>query len=211
MRILVLGILFFGGSILAFGSVSGVVTVENGVSNKTPVVVYIEKAAEMPIKPALISAKMAQKNETFLPESLVVIKGQKIDFPNQDQVFHNIFSVTPGNEFDLGLYRGGVSKSIEMQTAGEVNVYCNIHPNMEAKILVLQNPFYTTISSDGTFKISDIPGGDYTLVAWSALHEPIKKRVSVYQGNISGLDFKLKLRSKIRHLNKNGEQYGRYK
>ena len=119
--------------------------------------------------------------------------------------------MTPGNEFDLGLYRGGISKSVQMIEPGEVDVYCNIHPNMSAKILVLQNAYFARVTADGGYTLPGVPPGKYTLVAWSPRHEPVKKMVLVTASG-ARVDFSLTPRAATpNHLNKNGEQYGRYK
>jgi len=191
------------GAALVSGKVTGTAVTE--------AVVYIEKAAAPP--PAdPTRPKMAQRNTEFAPGSVVVVQGQKVDFPNEDKVFHNVFSPTPGNEFDLGLYRGGISKSVQMQEPGEVEVFCNIHPNMSAKILVLQNGYFARAAADGSFSLANVPPGRYVLVAWSPNHEPVKKSIVVAASGVVKADFNLGARRDAgSHLNKNGEQYGRYK
>ncbi len=185
------------------GKVSGTAVAE--------AVVYIEKVATA-APPAPVRPKMAQRNTEFAPGSLVVVQGQKIDFPNEDKIFHNVFSPTPGNEFDLGLYRGGISKSVQMQEPGEVEVFCNIHPSMVAKILVLQNGYFARAATDGSFSIPSVPAGRYVLVAWSPNHDPVKKGIIVTASGVVKTDFALGARRDAAgHLNKNGEQYGRYK
>jgi plastocyanin len=188
------------------GGVSGKVSTE-GESSRT--IVYVEKVAK-PAAPSAERPQMTQRNSQFAPDALVVVQGQTVDFPNEDKFFHNVFSLSASNPFDLGLYRGGLSKSVQMQEPGEVEVFCNIHPDMMAKILVLQNTFYVDVAKDGSYSISGLPDGKYTLVAWSASHQPEKKQIEVKSG-AARADFELKPRRKAPHLNKNGEQYGRYK
>jgi len=164
-------------------------------------------AAAQPLPPA----RAEQRDTQFVPRALVVVQNQSIAFPNTDKFYHNVFSPTPGNEFDLGLYRGGASKSVELHEAGEVDVYCNIHPSMEMKILVLQNDLYGQAGADGAYHIANVPPGSYTLVAWSPTHEPVKRAIQVTAGATLKADFTLKKRRDPKaHLNKNGEQYGRY-
>jgi len=189
------------------GSITGTVTAEGGGK---PLVVYIEKA-DPPAKAPTERPKVEQRNTRFNPEVVVVRQGQTLEFPNLDKFYHNVFSVTPGNEFDLGLYRGGVSKTATLDQPGEIDVYCNIHPEMAAKILVLQNDYFAEAAADGSFTIANLPPGNYTLVAWSARHEPQKKPIEVKAGAALKVSFALKPRKAATHLNKNGEQYGRYK
>ncbi len=187
------------------GRVTGVVTADGGLSN--PTIVY----AEDPAAPATSSgrAKIVQKNVTFLPSALVVERGASVDFPNEDKIYHNVFSLTEGNEFDLGLYRGGVSKTAKFDSFGEVLVYCNIHPDMVAKVLVVPPGRYVNVASDGKFAL-DLPAGTWKVVAWSPDHEPVTVKVAVKSD--AKQIFSLKRRKAVtNHLNKNGEQYGRYK
>jgi plastocyanin len=187
------------------GTIRGQVTAEGG----RPWVVYLEKAE--PATPPAARLKIEQKNTRFVPEALVAIVGQTIDFPNLDKFYHNVFSVTPGNEFDLGLYRSGVSKSAQLTQPGELTIYCNIHPEMVAQVLVLQNAHYAEVAADGSYTLADVTPGSYTVVAWSGKHEPVKQTVEVKAGAAAKANFTLKLRKAGAHLNKNGEQYGRYK
>jgi len=100
---------------------------------------------------------------------------------------------------------------MHLDQPGEVDVYCNIHPDMTARILVLQNSLYTAVNGDGSFRLADVPPGHYTLVAWSPAHTPERRTIDVKAGEVVRADFALKLRSESKaHLNKSGEQYGRY-
>ena len=94
--------------------------------------VYIEDV----VAPAHGGAVMKQSGKQFAPQVLAVVKGTKVDFPNMDAVFHNVFSVTPDSSFDLGSYPQGGSKSVTMTKPGVVTVYCNMHPQMVGYILV---------------------------------------------------------------------------
>jgi plastocyanin len=190
------------------GDVAGKVTL-TGPSDG-PVVVYVEKVAGAKPKPLATPASMAQKGVAFAPSGLVVPVGATIDFPNQDSVFHNVFSLSTGNEFDLGLYRGGASKTATLATPGEVDVFCNIHPNMAAKILVVQNDFYAVVAADGSYTIAGVPAGTYDVIAWGPTQTPSKQSVVVPAAGIVKADYALSPRNDGAHLNKDGEQYGRY-
>ncbi len=191
----------------AGGSVTGTVTLER--SSTGPVIVYVENI------PGTVANKnseseMNQHNVEFKPGTLVVTTGSVVHFPNLDKVYHNVFSLSSGNEFDLGLYRGGTSQSVKLMTPGEVDLYCNIHPNMHASILVLQNTFFTE-AKDGKFSIEGLPVGRHTVVAWDKLHAPVKQTLTVEEGGAVTVDFKLLGRPEDAvHTNKDGEMYGRY-
>jgi len=193
------------------GAVSGNLTVPEGVGR--PWVVYVEKGPAQPAAEAGARREIAQRNSQFEPVSAWVRSGDALEFINRDNIYHNVFSPTRGTEFDLGLYRGGVKKTVEMRQPGEVDVYCNIHPEMHAKVLVVPTGQAAEAGADGSYSLPKLPPGSYTLVAWSASLEPVRRKVEVKAGETARADFSLKPRAQNdpRHLNKNGEQYGRYK
>jgi len=106
---------------------------------------------------------MLQKNKRFIPHILAIRRGTVVDFPNQDPIFHNAFSSFSGQIFDIGLYKPGTSKSVSFNRAGVVRVFCNIHAAMSAVIVVLDTPWFATTTQDGSFRIPDVPAGEYTL------------------------------------------------
>jgi plastocyanin len=195
----------------AGGSVSG--KVDGPDDQGRPWVVYLEGVAAGKDTSPAESKEMLQKDMNFSPQALVVPVGANVEFKNVDKIFHNVFSPTAGSEFDLGLYRGGMSKVQQMQAPGEVDVYCNIHPGMHARILVVPNRFHAQVGPDGRYEITDVPPGRYTLVAWSATHEPVRKSVAVAADRRVAVDFTFKGRPfpLVPHLNKDGDGYGRYK
>lgn len=192
------------------GSISGTVTMVGGSGPLA--VVYVEKGPEAAARVAPAQKEVDQKDTDFQPRAVWVRAGDSVQFTNKDNFYHNVFSPTPGSEFDLGLYRGGVAKSLEVRRAGEVDVYCNIHPNMKAKLLVVPDGRSTEVAADGSYSLAGLPPGDYVVVAWSSVHEPVRREVRVRAGETARTDFSLKARGAAGpHLNKNGEQYGRYK
>jgi plastocyanin len=192
------------------GSISGTVTMAGGSGPLA--VVYVEKGPEAAARVGPAQKDVDQKDTDFQPRAVWVRAGDSVQFTNKDNFYHNVFSPTPGSEFDLGLYRGGVSKSLELRRAGEVDVYCNIHPNMKAKLLVVPDGRSTEVAADGSYSLAGLPPGDYVVVAWSPVHEPVRREVRVRAGETARTDFSLKARGAAgSHLNKNGEQYGRYK
>jgi len=129
-------------------------------------VVYLEgdfaKSAELPVK------QVAQKDMAFIPALLPVQVGTKVEFPNQDDTYHNIFSYSPAKRFDLGRYRPD-ERPIPSQIfdkAGLVTLRCDIHEHMRGLILVLDTPYFVTTDTAGHFKLSGLPAGHYTLKAW---------------------------------------------
>ncbi|MFZ5470980.1 MAG: hypothetical protein ACOZIN_16250 [Myxococcota bacterium] len=192
------------------GTVKGKVSGADGAST---VVVYVEKVANStPKSSERKPPEMTQRNSAFVPSVVVVRAGESVAFPNEDKIYHNVFSLTPGNDFDLGLYRSGVSKTVQFKEPGEVDVFCNIHPDMVAKVLVLQNDYYAEVKKDGSYEIRGLPPGKHVVVAWTPEHKPERKEIAVQAGKSASADFGLSRREQSKgHLNKNGEQYGRYK
>jgi len=128
------------------------------------VVIWLEPmlASAPTLKPGL-KAHMEQRDKTFLPHVLAVQMGTLVEFPNFDPIFHNAFSNYNGQLFDIGLYPPGTSRSVRFGRAGVVRVFCNIHPNMSAVIVALNTPYFSTTQKDGTFRIDDVPAGEYRL------------------------------------------------
>lgn len=208
-------LLMLPASVLAAGRVRGSVKAEGGLAASTVVYVHAAappSAAAPAAVPPTARPRMMQKNATFAPGVLVVEAGTTVDFPNEDKIYHNVFSLTPGNEFDLGLYRGGVSKSTQLTTPGEVSVYCNIHPEMVARVLVVPPGLHAKVGADGRFTLEGVAPGAVEVTAWSPDHEPVTVTITVKEGGDATADFDLSKRKATRtHLNKSGEQYGRYK
>src|SRR5258708_18103837 len=113
------------------------------------------------------SFQMVPRGKALVPHVLAVPVGSTVEFPNDDPISHNLFSLSSGNTFDLGLYRKGEGKTYKFDKPGLVNVYCNVHPNMSAVIHVLTTPYYVLADSTGAYSLSDVPAGRYRLVAWN--------------------------------------------
>lgn len=154
------------------------------------IVIYIK--SDTPLTPAQVAAppvlSMAQEGETFIPHVLPVEVGSIVEFPNLDPIFHNVFSLSATRTFDLGRYPQGDSKSVTFDQAGLVPVFCHIHSDMSAVILVLENPYFTVPGPDHRYRIANIPPGSYTLVAWHERSEPVEKQVEVKEGQTLELD-----------------------
>ncbi len=109
--------------------------------------------------------KLDQQNKVFFPYVLPVVKGTTVEFHNSDNLQHNVFGVG-GDEFNLGNWTKGIVREHTFTKLGEVTILCNVHPEMEAYILVLQNPYFARPDSTGKFRIADVPPGEYVVKAW---------------------------------------------
>lgn len=110
--------------------------------------------------------EMIQASKRFRPHVLAVSKNTTVQFPNTDPIYHNVFSVSGGNRFDLGLYRSGASKSKKFEETGLVRVYCNIHPQMVGFVMVVDSDFVAVTGSDGAFRFENLPPGSYVVKTW---------------------------------------------
>ena len=141
-------------------------------------VVWLE-VAEPP--PFVQSSKVVldQRNVTFIPRVVVVRVGTTVEFPNNDRLFHNVFSYRDGKKFDLGMYPTGTSKPIVFDRPGLARLFCNIHPNMAAYVMAVDTPYYALSDERGVFTISDVPPGSYTYHAWRPGGQQLSGRVTV--------------------------------
>ncbi len=154
------------------------------------VVVYLKNIAFRGALPP-VKAELRQEHETFVPHVIAITRGSTVDFPNDDPIFHNVFSLSSAATFDLRRYPKGQSRSQVFLKAGIVKVYCNIHSHMSATILVLDHPYFVIPNLDGTFELPNVPVGQYALVGW---HERVGERrvtVKVERGKSATVDISL--------------------
>jgi plastocyanin len=109
-----------------------------------------------------------QRNLGFSPHVLVVRVGTTVDFPNNDRVFHNVFSFRDGKVFDLGMYPVGELKHVTFDRAGLSRIFCNIHPGMAAYVMAVDSPLFAISDQSGAFTIPEVPPGAYQYHAWRA-------------------------------------------
>ena len=128
-------------------------------------VVYIDHSA--PAKPSTPVIKtISQKGATFIPHVSPIVVGTTIEWPNQDDIFHNVFSISEAKQFDLELYKSPEVKRVPFDKPGRVDVFCSIHTTMNCVILVLENPWFALSDAKGAYTITNVPPGTYTLKAW---------------------------------------------
>ncbi len=126
---------------------------------------------------------VVQKDKRFLPHVLAVPLGATVEFRNDDEIFHNVFSLSRPNDFDLGLYKSGASKEQVFTTPGPVQLLCNIHSSMQAWIYVSDTPWFAQADGAGRFTVKNVPAGQYTLEVWHEwASKPVTRPVKVAQG-----------------------------
>lgn len=151
------------------------------------VILEAEKGApELSPKPP-VTATIDQKGARFEPDMLVVPAGSSVEFPNSDPIFHNVFSLSKTRAFDLGFYPKGQSRTVKFDNPGVVQVYCHIHANMYAAIVVTDSPWFQKPAADGSFSFSNVPAGRYRLTAWHKIAGFHKVNVDVPETGVANV------------------------
>jgi len=192
------------------GSVAGRVELveKNGrkASDLSDVVVYVEGVK---VKPSPGKTTIVMRGKAFVPRVVAVTVGGSVDFPNEDPILHNAFSVSGENRFDLDLYRRPKVGSWTFTQPGVVRVYCNIHPQMSAVVLVRDNPFFVKAARDGSFTLEGVPAGRYRLKAWHERAPEASLEVGIPADGQVGATLVLDASSfrRLQHKNKLGKDY----
>ncbi|HRI43620.1 MAG TPA: carboxypeptidase regulatory-like domain-containing protein [Fimbriimonadaceae bacterium] len=133
-------------------------------------------------------AKLSQKGKVFRPHVLVVTVGSKVEFPNDDTIYHNVFAHFKAKKFDLGMYPRGSSKSVTFDNPGLVSILCNVHPEMSAYIMVVDTPYYATTDRTGKFRIANVKPGEYTVKVWHESGRTRENRLQASGNKIIDID-----------------------
>jgi plastocyanin len=172
-------------------------------------VVYFEPAAGGSVRAAAAPFDMVTQKKQFLPRVLAVPKGSRVRFPNQDPILHNVFSVSPENAFDMGLYKKGPGKERRFDNPGVVRVYCNVHHDMVAYLLVLETPFSTAPNAQGEFVLTGLPRGRGKLTVWHEQAEAQAVEVELPRAEPLLARVEIVRPTLPPHLNKLGQSYFR--
>lgn len=155
-------------------------------------VVYLEggsitrESLKAPTEPIVL----AQLGLQFVPGVLPVMVGSKVMFPNNDEVYHNVFSYSPAKSFDLGRYSKNESAPTQtFESPGLIKLFCEVHSHMRGTILVLETPYFTTSDPQGNFRLEGVPPGEYRLKAWVNERQTLEKRVTIKEGDIVKVTF----------------------
>lgn len=153
------------------------------------VAVYLEGERKSPP----LTMTMAQENREFIPDLVVVPTGSTVSFPNQDPIFHNVFSLSNSKAFDLGNYPNGQTRTVKFVKPGIVLTNCYLHPNMHAVIVVAPNQWCAKADRSGHFILSNVPDGEYTIVAWHKRSGFFRQQVRVTGDRSSEVQFLIPL------------------
>ncbi len=159
------------------------------VDERQNVVIYLANVASRQAPPPSAPAVIRQEDETFLPHVLPIVKGATVEFVNEDPLYHNVFSLSRAATFDLGRLPRGSSKSVRFDRSGLVKVFCHIHSDMSASILVLDNPYFVVPDAQGHYRLDGVPPGEYTAVAWHERANPVSKVIRIAAGQTATVDF----------------------
>jgi plastocyanin len=185
-----------GADVAKGGIIKGTITVAGNPT--ADAVVSIEGIPAELAKGQLSAAKskkavMDQKEMKFIPYILPVVVGTTVDFPNHDTNWHNVYSKGGGKDFDLGLYAPGKSRSTTFDKPGVVRILCNVHPSMEAFIVVKEHPYFSAADSRGNYQLNNAPLGKYRVQVWHPQFGTSEAPVElVRQGEVLEINFDLK-------------------
>jgi plastocyanin len=180
-------------SICAAGTITGKVDAKPAKFMENTVV-YLDKVEGKTFTPPKDHVHMDQANLTFTPHVLAILAGTTVDFKNSDNVLHNVFSPDKcADQFNLGSWPQGETRSYTFKNAGCVStVLCKVHPEMEAFVIVLQNPYFAVTKKDGSFSIGDVPAGKYTLKVWNEKLKGAPQDVTAGASDTTHVDVVLK-------------------
>src|ERR1700728_1764651 len=154
---------------------------------RTRVVVYLEGVGPSAGNSAI--PQVQQLDRRFMPDLVVVPVGSTVSFPNMDPIFHNIYSLSKPKSFDLGSYDKGETRKVVFPKPGIVQIYCHLHPNMAATVVVTPHRWYARPDANGQYRIPDVPPGKYTVVAWHKAAGFFRKSIVIESGQNGVADF----------------------
>jgi len=153
------------------------------------VVVFLKDAPPRAVPPR--RAAIRQRGETFVPRVVAVPVGSTVDFPNDDPIYHNVFSLSRARTFNLGRFPRGESRAVKFDKAGIVKVFCDIHSHMAASVVVFNHPWFTVPDAEGNFEIGNLPPGNPQITAWHERLGDTTIRVRTEGGRAASVEFVL--------------------
>ena len=158
-------------------------------SERRHVVVYLRDAQPQDTPPMRVAIR--QRNESFTPRVVAVTVGSEVEFPNDDPIYHNVFSLSRARNFNLGRYPRGDTRRVRFDKPGVVKVFCEIHSHMSATVMVFDHPWFAVPGEDGRFELPGMPAGDWQITAWHERLGDTTLRVRLESGQAVAADFVL--------------------
>ena len=166
-------------ALAAPGTIRGQVTIQkkDGQDKRdySEVVVYVADYEE----PVRAEVQIVQRNREYVPRVLPVAVGTEVSFPNADEIEHNVFSHSAIADFDLGRFGKGRSKAVRFEKVGVAEIFCNVHKNMVAYVVVAPNPAFAVTRADGAFELRGVPLGRHRLAIWERFAKPRLQEIEV--------------------------------
>ncbi len=153
------------------------------------VVVYLRNARPQQVAPMKVAVR--QQNESFTPRVVAVTVGSEVEFPNDDPIYHNVFSLSRAKNFNLGRYPRGETRRVRFDKPGIVKVFCEIHSHMSATVMVLNHPWFAVPDNQGRFELPPVPAGEQSITAWHERLGDTTVRVRIESGQQATADFVL--------------------
>ncbi len=142
------------------------------------------------------TTRIAQEGAVFTPHVLPIMVGTMVEWPNNDKIYHNVFSMSDAKQFDLGLYKDNPpDKRVTFDKPGRVDVFCSIHSSMNCIVLVLENPYFATTDGNGDYRIQNVPPGKYKLKAWHERLPADEREITVPTNGEVKVDFVLGIKN----------------
>jgi plastocyanin len=153
------------------------------------VVIYVKDAPSRPVTPTRVDIR--QRDENFIPRVVAVPVGSEVGFPNDDPIYHNVFSLSRPRSFNLGRYPRGHTRGVQFDRPGIIKVFCDIHSHMSATVMVFNHPWFTVAGEDGRFELPAVPTGEREITAWHERLGDTTQRVIVEAGRVAEANFVL--------------------
>lgn len=191
----------------AAAQVTGQVRVHGRKDASLPTITYAERL-DAPARPKPQRVKLTQREKAFEPRVLAIPVGSTVDFPNLDTIYHNVFSLSQPEPFDLGLYKRGASKKVRFKRPATYRVFCNIHPQMTAVLLILPTDHIAQADAEGRYSLA-LPPGRYRITAWSERSQPASAEITVAAASATVPELQLDESQfvELPHKNKYGQDY----